>query len=72
MPLGYYGTILLAMFRNAEYQARATAELERRKLGPFREQGVSDAPPPGPSSGAPSEAPAGLAYAPSFGGVASS
>jgi alkane 1-monooxygenase len=73
MPLGYYGTILLAMFRNQEYQARATAELERRGLGPFRAQGpASDGPPPGSSSGAPSDAPAGLAYAPSFDGATSS
>jgi len=37
MPLGYYGTILLAMFRNEEYQNRAKAELQRRRLGPYRE-----------------------------------
>jgi alkane 1-monooxygenase len=40
MPLGYYGTILLAMFRNDEYQARATAELARKKLGPYREGAI--------------------------------
>ncbi len=40
MPLGYYGTILLAMFRNEEYQRRAKAELERRHLGPYRDGGV--------------------------------
>ncbi|HEX4340110.1 MAG TPA: alkane 1-monooxygenase [Polyangiaceae bacterium] len=37
MPLGYYGTILLAMFRNDEYQARASAELRKKGLGPYRE-----------------------------------
>ena len=37
MPLGYYGTILLAMFRNEEYQNRAKAELQRRRLGPYRD-----------------------------------
>ncbi|MBM4362600.1 MAG: alkane 1-monooxygenase, partial [Deltaproteobacteria bacterium] len=36
MPHGYYGTILMALFRNEAYQAYATAELERRGLGPFR------------------------------------
>jgi hypothetical protein len=38
MPLGYYGTILLAMFRNDEYQTRAKAELQRLGLGPYREE----------------------------------
>jgi alkane 1-monooxygenase len=38
MPLGYYGTVLLAMMRNDRYQAYATAELRRRGLGPFRER----------------------------------
>ncbi|HVU01354.1 MAG TPA: alkane 1-monooxygenase [Polyangiaceae bacterium] len=36
MPLGYYGTILLAMMRNEKYQEYAKAELQRRGLGPFR------------------------------------
>lgn len=36
MPTGYYGTIILAMMRNERYQELATAELKRRKLGPFR------------------------------------
>lgn len=36
MPSGYYGTILLALMRNDRYQALAKAELEKRKLGPFR------------------------------------
>jgi alkane 1-monooxygenase len=36
MPAGYYGTIVLALFRNAQYQKLATAELERKQLGPFR------------------------------------
>jgi alkane 1-monooxygenase len=41
MPLGYYGTILLALFRNDEYRARATAELARKRLGPYREGAAS-------------------------------
>lgn len=36
MPLGYYGTILLALFRNERYQALAKAELQHKRLGPFR------------------------------------
>jgi alkane 1-monooxygenase len=43
MPLGYYGTVLLAMFRNTEYRKRATAELERCGLGPFRKREASGA-----------------------------
>jgi alkane 1-monooxygenase len=48
MPHGYYGTILLAMFRNARYQEVATEELERKRLGPFREStsDAVEAPPP--------------------------
>jgi len=42
MPYGYYGTILLAMFRNTRYQEYAKAELERRGLGPFRTKTESD------------------------------
>jgi len=37
MPLGYYGTILLALFRNDRYQKLVTEELQRRRLGPFRD-----------------------------------
>jgi alkane 1-monooxygenase len=40
MPLGYYGTILLAMFANDRYQAYAKAELQRRGLGPFKKPGA--------------------------------
>jgi len=36
MPFGYYGTVLLAMTQNRTYRAYASAELERRGLGPFR------------------------------------
>lgn len=36
MPLGYYGTILLAFLRNDRYRELATAELKRKGLGPFR------------------------------------
>jgi alkane 1-monooxygenase len=38
MPLGYYGTILMAMMLNDRYQAYAKAELRRRGLGPFRDE----------------------------------
>ncbi len=37
MPLGYYGTVLLALMRNERYMALATAELKRKRLGPFRD-----------------------------------
>jgi alkane 1-monooxygenase len=37
MPLGYYGTILLALFKNERYMELATAELKQKKLGPFRD-----------------------------------
>ncbi|HEY2734920.1 MAG TPA: fatty acid desaturase [Polyangiales bacterium] len=36
MPVGYYGTILLASFQNRRYRRLATAELKRKQLGPFR------------------------------------
>ena len=36
MPLGYYGTILLAFLKNDRYQELATAELKHKRLGPFR------------------------------------
>ncbi len=42
MPLGYYGTILLALFRNEDYRARAAAELQRKKLGPYREGAITE------------------------------
>lgn len=37
MPTGYYGTVVLAMMLNDRYRKLATAELRRKKLGPFRE-----------------------------------
>jgi alkane 1-monooxygenase len=37
MPAGYYGTVVLALMRNERYRELATAELRRKKLGPFRE-----------------------------------
>jgi alkane 1-monooxygenase len=40
MPLGYYGTIVLALFRNERYMELATAELKTKKLGPFRDPSV--------------------------------
>jgi alkane 1-monooxygenase len=59
MPYGYYGTILLAMFRNARYQELATAELRARRLGPFRDEAST------PSSPAPEgEAPSMVGAAP--------
>jgi alkane 1-monooxygenase len=36
LPHGYVGTIAMVMFNNREFRRQATAELERRKLGPFR------------------------------------
>ena len=41
MPAGYYGTVLLAWLRNEDYRKFATAELERKKLGPFREDAAA-------------------------------
>jgi alkane 1-monooxygenase len=40
MPLGYYGTIVLALFRNQEYMKLATAELRLKRLGPFRDPSI--------------------------------
>ena len=36
LPHGYVGTIAMVMMNNREFRRQATAELERRKLGPFR------------------------------------
>ena len=36
MPLGYYGTILMALVLNERYQEYAKTELRRRGLGPYR------------------------------------
>jgi alkane 1-monooxygenase len=36
LPHGYVGTIFQVFVRNAEFRRLATAELERRRLGPFR------------------------------------
>jgi alkane 1-monooxygenase len=41
MPLGYYGTIVMSAFQNAKYQELATAELKRKRLGPFRVEGTA-------------------------------
>ncbi|HUE30272.1 MAG TPA: fatty acid desaturase [Verrucomicrobiae bacterium] len=35
LPYGYFGTVVLAIFANRRFRARMTAELERRRLGPF-------------------------------------
>lgn len=40
MPHGYYGTIVLALFRNERYMELATAELKRKQLGPFRDPSI--------------------------------
>jgi len=36
MPSGYYGTIVMALVANERYRNYASAELERRGLGPYR------------------------------------
>ncbi|MEY4580044.1 MAG: hypothetical protein RL701_4747 [Pseudomonadota bacterium] len=36
LPSGYYSSIMQAVMQNAKYRAYATAELQRRGLGPFR------------------------------------
>jgi alkane 1-monooxygenase len=43
MPLGYYGTIVMALFANDMYQERAKAELQKRGLGPYKARTPSDA-----------------------------
>lgn len=43
MPLGYYGTILMAMFANERYQEYAKGELQRLRLGPYRDTGSTSA-----------------------------
>lgn len=35
LPTGYYGCVLMVLGRNARFRALLTAELERRRLGPF-------------------------------------
>jgi alkane 1-monooxygenase len=35
LPRGYYGMVVLAQLRNRTFQRLMTAELERRRLGPF-------------------------------------
>jgi hypothetical protein len=37
LPYGYVGTITLVMIKNREFRRLASEELERRRLGPFRE-----------------------------------
>ena len=36
LPYGYVGTIALVMIKNREFRRLASAELERRRLGPYR------------------------------------
>ena len=35
LPYGYFGTVVLALFRKRQLRDRLAAELERRRLGPF-------------------------------------
>jgi alkane 1-monooxygenase len=35
LPYGYFASVVMALFRNRAFRARLTAELERRRLGPF-------------------------------------
>ena len=37
LPYGYFGTVVLLIFRNARFRALMAAELERARLGPFAE-----------------------------------
>jgi alkane 1-monooxygenase len=50
MPLGYYGTILMALVLNQRYQDYAKEELRRRGLGPYR---AATEPPPASSESGP-------------------
>jgi alkane 1-monooxygenase len=40
---GYFGTVTWLMFRNESFRAAMAEELERRRLGPFREEAVAPA-----------------------------
>jgi alkane 1-monooxygenase len=35
---GYFGMVVMVLFRNREFRRRATEELQRRRLGPFAER----------------------------------
>jgi alkane 1-monooxygenase len=35
LPYGYFGSVVMAIFRNGTFRAQLTTELERRRLGPF-------------------------------------
>jgi len=35
LPYGYFGSVVMAIFRNGTFRAHLTRELERRRLGPF-------------------------------------
>ena len=50
MPAGYYGTVVLALMRNERYRALAGAELERKRLGPFRETPAQPGAAPAPGA----------------------
>ena len=38
LPAGYVGTIAMVLIKNRRFRELATAELQRRKLGPFAEE----------------------------------
>jgi alkane 1-monooxygenase len=48
LPSGYVGTIFLVMARNREFRRLASEELQRRRLGPFREPCRRSSPHPPP------------------------
>jgi alkane 1-monooxygenase len=43
LPSGYFGMVPLVLARNRRFQRLMTAELRRRKLGPFAEEGAEAA-----------------------------
>jgi alkane 1-monooxygenase len=42
LPTGYFGMVLLVFYQNRRFQKLMTLELQRRKLGPFAEQGANE------------------------------
>lgn len=67
MPLGYYGTVLMALAWNKRYIELATAELKRKRLGPFRD---SETPVPSEAHTHPSQRPGAIDPAPAAGSPA--
>ena len=35
LPYGYFGSVVMSLFRDATFRARLVEELQRRRLGPF-------------------------------------